>query len=99
MARRLNIKQLIATIEHQNNTGLFERAKMSLLDNAFISVNCPRCGYATDIELLSIRLRERFYCSCCKARIQLEDADASFHRAQKEFDSAMEDFARALKKL
>ena len=99
MARRLNIKQLIATIEHQNNTRLSAGATMNLLDNAFISVNCPRCGYATDIELLSIRLRERFYCSCCKARIQLEDADASFHRAQKEFDSAMEDFARALKKL
>ena len=72
---------------------------MDLFDNVFIPVDCPRCGYATDVELLSVRLQRAIFCSCCKARIQLVDADASLHQAQNEFESAVNDFARKLKKL
>lgn len=72
---------------------------MSLFDSAFISVNCPRRGYATDVEPLSIRLQRTVFCSCRRASIQLVDSDASLHRAQKEIDSAMKDLAREFKKL
>ena len=72
---------------------------MSLFDGAFIPVNCPKCGYTTDVELQSIRLHRTVFCSCCKVRIQLVDSDASLHRAEKEIDSAIKDLQREFKKL
>ena len=72
---------------------------MSLFDGAFIAVNCPKCGYATDVELQSIGLQRTVFCSCCKVRIQLVDSDANLHRAQKGIDSAIKDIQREFKKL
>ena len=68
-----------------------------MFDNVFVPLSCPRCGYLTDVELLSIRLQQTIFCSCCKSRIQLMDANASLHRAQNELESAMRDLTRNLK--
>ena len=72
---------------------------MSLIDGLFIDVNCPKCGYGMDVELRSVELQERVFCSCCKVVIQLVDADASLYGAQEEIDSAINDLQRHFKKL
>ena len=62
---------------------------MRLLDRAFITINCPACTYALDIQLRSIRLEERVFCPCCKVAIRLADADASTHVASAGLDGAV----------
>ena len=72
---------------------------MNLFDSAYIPMKCPKCGYETDVELASVRLQRAIFCSCCKARVQLVDSDASLHRAQKEMDSAIKGLQREFKKM
>ena len=67
---------------------------MRFLDSAFMSLDCPRCSYAIDVELVSIRLESTIFCPCCKGRIQLVDGEASLHRAQKTIERAIDDFDR-----
>ena len=72
---------------------------MDLFDGLFITMNCPKCDYGMDVELLSARLQERTFCPCCKVAIQLVDADASVHGAQEDIESTMKDFEREIRKL
>ena len=72
---------------------------MDLLDGLFVDVDCPNCGYGTDVEVLSVRLEATIFCPCCKSSIHLVDADASVHGAQEEVDLALKDLQRELKKL
>ena len=72
---------------------------MGPIDGLFIVVNCPKCGYGMDVELRSVELQERVFCSCCKVVVQLVDTDASLHGAQEEIDSAIDDLQRQLNKL
>lgn len=62
---------------------------MRLLDRAFITINCPACTYALDVQLRSIRLADRVFCPCCKDVIALVDADASTHVASARLDGAV----------
>ncbi len=72
---------------------------MPPLDDYCVTVDCPRCGFAMDIQLRAIRLQETVFCSACKASIRLVDQDASTHRAAEELDSALNDLKREFKKL
>ena len=72
---------------------------VDLFEGAFITLNCPRCGYGMDVELLSVRLQKLVFCPCCKISIQLMDADASAHATHEEVEAAMENIERELKKL
>ena len=72
---------------------------MNLFDGLFVTLVCPKCNYEMDVELLTVRLETTTFCPCCKVTIQLVDADASAHIAQKEIESALKDFESQLKKL
>lgn len=67
---------------------------MYLFNGIFVSLNCPNCSYAMDIELVSVRLQERVFCPCCKMVVQLLDSDASVHGAQKRMELALRRFGR-----
>ena len=72
---------------------------MNLLDSTFIILDCPNCGFGTDIQLMSVKLQETVFCPCCKVNIQLVDVDASAHAADKSIHAAVDDLQRELKKL
>ena len=72
---------------------------MDLFAGVFITFNCPRCGYAMDVELVSVHLEAMVFCPCCKATVQLLDSEASMHGARVEMNSAIKDFRNQLKKL
>ena len=72
---------------------------MSLLDDHYIAVDCPECGYPMDVQLRTIRLQEIVFCSACKVSIQLVDESASAHRANEKLDSALNDLRREFQKL
>ncbi len=72
---------------------------MDLFEGLFVTLNCPKCGYGMDVELLSVRLQTIVFCPCCKVTIQLVDADASVHGGQEDVESAINDLEREIKKL
>ena len=72
---------------------------MQHFDRQFVALNCPKCGYAIDVQLLSLQLEETVFCPACKTRIQLVDVDASAHRAKVDIDSSMTEIQRRLKEL
>ena len=69
---------------------------MTLFNNHFVSLECPGCGYAMDVQFLSVRLEETIFCSCCKLSVRLQDGGASAHRAQRDIEEAMNDLEREL---
>ena len=72
---------------------------MDLFKGNFITVPCPVCEYAMDVELLSVHLEETVFCPCCKVRIKLVDDNASLYGAQQEIDSAIQDLRNTVNKL
>ena len=72
---------------------------MDITKGVFISIPCPSCGYAVDVELLSVRLQERVFCSCCKIRIQLIDDDATVFVVQEKIDAGFEELKKTVEKL
>ena len=72
---------------------------MNITKGAFLSMACPSCAYAIDVELLSVRLQERVFCPCCKIRIQLIDNEASVFGSQEKLRAAFEDLEKAFDKL
>lgn len=93
---KLSVCPAVLSSGYGNRQNAREKSTMKLLDGAFLSVDCPRCGYAIDVELVSIRLESTIFCPCCKGRIQLVDGEASLHRAQKEIERAINNFSRNL---
>ena len=72
---------------------------MNISKGIFVAMPCPVCGYAMDVELLSVYLEERVFCPCCKVAIRLVDNDASLYGAQQEVESAIGDLRSTLNQL
>jgi phage FluMu protein Com len=70
-----------------------------LLDDAFVDISCPRCGYIRDVEFLDVRLERRIFCPACKAVIELKDGGASVDASFESVDRAMGDLMKTLDKL
>ena len=64
---------------------------MDLLDRLFVNVDCPNCGYGTDVQVLSVRLESTIFCPCCKISIHLVDEAASVHGAHEEIDLGLQE--------
>jgi rubredoxin len=58
-------------------------------ESLLVSVECPRCGYALDVQLIDLRLEARIFCPNCKIEIQLMDESASVHGAGEDIEAAM----------
>jgi DNA-directed RNA polymerase subunit RPC12/RpoP len=69
------------------------------IDDVFIDLECPRCGYVQDVQLIEVRLQRLIFCPGCKSRIQLVDADASAHVGAGEIEGAMTELSAALTRL
>jgi hypothetical protein len=69
------------------------------LDNLSFDVECPKCGYPFEIEILDARLESRIFCPNCKSGIQLKDKDCSAHDAQEQIHTAMKDLTKLFRNL
>ena len=72
---------------------------MRLMDRAFVTLPCPACAYAVEVQFRSIRLEDRVFCPCCKVAIRLVDAEASTYVASARIDGAMADLRQTLDSL
>ena len=72
---------------------------MSFLDNAFIAVPCPRCGYELDVQFVDALLEATVFCSCCKSEMRLVDEEASAHDARRAVEGAVHDLQNQAREL
>jgi hypothetical protein len=69
------------------------------LDKLLIEIECPRCGYPIEIEMIDARLECRLFCPNCKSQVRLHDYESSLHAAQAEIHSGMERLTQAFREL
>lgn len=46
-------------------------------ERTWAEIECPKCKYQNDIQLLDIKLESKIHCSNCKVTLQLKDDNAS----------------------
>jgi phage FluMu protein Com len=69
------------------------------LDGAFVDLECPRCRYPFDVQLLDVRVQARVFCPNCKVGIQLVDEEASTEVGLRTVDRSVNRLDRALRRL
>ena len=47
------------------------------LDKQWMAIECPKCNYSFDTQIIQIRLQENVFCPCCKSTIKLIDEGSS----------------------
>ncbi|MDH6304356.1 uncharacterized Zn finger protein (UPF0148 family) [Parabacteroides sp. PF5-5] len=69
------------------------------LDEIWIDVNCPKCNYLFEIQMIDARLEKKVYCPNCKITIKLQDKDASVHTSVKDINNALQELNKSLNNL
>lgn len=64
---------------------------MSDLEKLWVSINCPKCNFEFEIQVLNSKLQEIVYCHNCKCSIRLVDETASAHSAIRNIKQAFRD--------
>jgi hypothetical protein len=65
------------------------------LDRHRIDLECPECQFPTRVFLRQVRLCDVIVCGGCKGTIQLVDQMASFRKARRDIEEALDDLASA----
>lgn len=66
------------------------------IDRQLVAVDCTRCGYPFEIQLLDASCQVRRRCPCCRIRIRFEEPDGSVSRGIADAHGALRDLERAL---
>lgn len=64
---------------------------MSFLDNQSVPVECPECGFITDVTIREVRLQDAIICRGCKGTLQLLDHMHSVRKAQRTMERALDE--------
>lgn len=64
--------------------------------HALIDVECPRCGYGFEVEMLDAATGVARWCPCCRIRIQLTEGGGEVHGAMEDIDAAIRDLQKML---
>lgn len=67
------------------------------LSSEWIDIECPRCGYLEEIQLMEVKLENTVYCHNCKAIIKLTDSDASVHNRIASINKSLNDLQKLFK--
>jgi len=69
------------------------------INEIWIDVNCPKCNYAFEIQMIDARLENVVYCHNCKCSIKLRDESASVHTSTRDITNAFNELDKTLKNL
>ena len=69
------------------------------LDDTWIDINCPKCNYRFEIQMIDVRLESKIYCHNCKFSIQLKDSEASVYTSTRDINQALNKLDKTLKNL
>lgn len=64
----------------------------------WISIDCPKCKYEQEIQLIDVKNEIVIFCHNCKVEIQLLDDNASAHTAIDNINEAMNELNDLFKK-
>ena len=67
-----------------------------LFDCTLIPVDCQKCGYIFDAQMLDVRLGCQVFCPACKSLTIFVDEDASAHAAFKQVDQDVKDLMESI---
>ncbi|MBI5539674.1 MAG: hypothetical protein HY951_06415 [Bacteroidia bacterium] len=67
------------------------------LNYTWISINCPKCSYEFDIQLIDAKSEKNVYCHNCKLTIRLQDSEASVHTGIDSVNNAMKEVENIFK--
>jgi len=45
----------------------------------WVDIECPKCGYGDEVQLIDAKTEKTIFCHNCKINIKLSDAEASVH--------------------
>lgn len=65
----------------------------------WIDINCPKCKYGIQIQLIDVKNEAVIYCHNCKSSIHLKDNDASSHKGVSDINNAFDKLNKTLKNL
>jgi Zn finger protein HypA/HybF involved in hydrogenase expression len=69
------------------------------LDEEWIEINCPKCTYSFEIQMIDVRLETINYCPNCKCSIQLKDQNASVYTSTNDINNALNELDKTIKNL
>lgn len=67
------------------------------LNKIWLDVNCPKCGYIDNIQLIDAKTERTIYCHNCKTSIKLVDGEASVHHGIQKINNSMKDMENIFK--
>lgn len=74
---------------------------MIYFDKIWMNIECPKCGYQVDFQLIDAKTERKIYCHNCKTQIQLTDSEASVHtgidkmtKSLKELENTIKNFGK-----
>lgn len=57
----------------------------------WIDIECPKCKYQDEIQLIDSKTEKSIFCNNCKSIIQLHDSDGSVHTGVESINNAVKD--------
>lgn len=69
---------------------------MSYLDEAWVTVPCPFCGFGVEIQVVQLSLGAYVLCPGCHETVRLRDPEASVHRANQKVGRMIQAIKRGL---
>ncbi len=63
----------------------------------WITIECPRCNYYDEIQLIDAKIETIHFCNNCKVKIQLQDNEGSVHHGIETINKAFKDLKHILK--
>lgn len=68
---------------------------MELRLTGLVELDCPRCGYGLEVDLVDARTHVSRFCPVCKTRLDLRDGDGSVYGAEQEIEAALKELTDA----
>jgi Zn ribbon nucleic-acid-binding protein len=57
----------------------------------WVDMECPKCKYQDEIQLIDAKTEIAIFCNNCKCIIQLHDSEASVHTGVESINDALKD--------
>lgn len=58
------------------------------LNYTWVDIDCPKCNYQDEIQLIDAKSEKIIFCNNCKVSIQLKDNEASVHCSIEQINKA-----------
>jgi len=57
----------------------------------WVDIECPKCNYQDEVQLIDAKSEKSIFCNNCKSIIQLQDSEASVHTSVESINNALKD--------